>query len=152
MRSMTDILEILIDPEFKSADVVRGKVRAFLSDWSGGSCEDQVDDFCLLTSELLNNAIEHGGCNSIRCTLRLDGEDAIFSLFSDGTLFDPTAVEACMPVFNSGGELPEGGYGLAIINRLADGFTYRCVDGMNLTVVSKRFVNRVNGGNNGNFS
>jgi len=42
-----------------------------------------------------------------------------------------------MPDFDDHNDLPEGGYGLAIIHRLADEFIYRYADGKNMTTVAK---------------
>lgn len=136
---MTANVLFLIKPEFNSTEIVRRGVKAALHDWLGLVRDSRIDDFCLVVSELVNNAIEHGRCTSIEGEFRTEDERALFTLTTDGVTFDPTVRKAKMPDFDEKDDLPEGGYGLAIINQLADEFAYRCLEGKNVTVVAKLF-------------
>jgi len=132
-----------IKPEFRSAEIVRNGVKAALNDWLGMASDSRIDDFCQVITELVNNAVEHGRCTFLSGELRTEDEKALFSLITDGVAFDPTAGKAEMPDFDENNNLPEGGYGLAIINQLSDGCDYRHHDGKNEMIVSKLFPKRI---------
>lgn len=123
--------------EFNSVEMVRKRIRGVLLARFGAAAHAPIDDFCLIVTELVNNGVEHGGCCTIDGELLVDDQEASFMLATKGVRFDPTAVEATMPEFDRQGELPEGGYGLAIIRQLADRFTYRYQDGTNMTTIAK---------------
>jgi len=132
-----------IKPEFRSAEIVRRGVKATLNDWLGMAGDSRVDDFCQVISELVNNAVEHGRCTFLAGELRTEDDKALFSLITDGVAFDPTAGKTEMPDFDENHNLPEGGYGLAIINQLSDECDYRFHDGKNEMIVSKLFPKNV---------
>ena len=136
---MSERVLFSIKPEFSSSEIVRKGVKSALDDWLAAVHDSRINDFCQVVSELVNNAIEHGHCTSIEGEFRTDEERAVFTLTTDGVAFDPTARSAKMPDFDDKGGLPEGGYGLAIINQLSDEFHYTRVDGKNVTVVTKNF-------------
>lgn len=140
---MTANVLFSIKPEFSSAEIVRKGVKSALNDWLGSVMDSRIDDFCQVVSELVNNAVEHGRCSSIEGEFRTEDDKALFTLKTDGVVFDPTAGKARMPDFDEKGDLPEGGYGLAIIHQLADEFAYSCLDGKNVTVVAKLFGKHV---------
>jgi len=141
-----------IKPEFRSAETVRRGVKAALNDWLGIESDSRVDDFCQVISELVNNAVEHGRCTFLAGELRTEDDRALFSLITDGVAFDPTTGKAEMPDFDENNNLPEGGYGLAIINQLSDECDYRHHDGKNEMIVSKLFPKRVQEDTNGDKS
>jgi anti-sigma regulatory factor (Ser/Thr protein kinase) len=60
-------------------------------------------------------------------------------------MFDPTRGEVAMPDFDRNGELPVGGYGLAIIRQLADTVSYTYRDGRNVTAVNKHCIHEDEG-------
>lgn len=136
---MTAGVRFSIKPEFSSTETVRRGVKSAINDWLGSDQDTRVNDFCQAVSELVNNAVEHGHCTCIEGELRIEDEKAVFALTTDGVAFDPTAIKTKMPDFDDKGNLPEGGYGIAIINRLSDEFSYNRVKGKNVTVVAKLF-------------
>lgn len=136
---MTYNTVFLIKPEFRSAEIVRTGVKAALNDWLGSVRDSRIDEFCQVVSELVNNAVEHGHCVFIEGEFRIEDDKAFFTLTTDGVVFDPTAVKAKMPDFDEKDDLPEGGYGLAIIAQLSDELSYKYIDGKNVTVVAKLF-------------
>ncbi len=136
---MTAGVRFSIKPEFSSTETVRIGVKSAINDWLGSDQDTRVNDFCQAVSELVNNAVEHGHCTCIEGELRIEDEKAVFALTTDGVAFDPTARKTKMPDFDEKGNLPEGGYGSAIINQLSDEFSYNRVKGKNVTVVAKLF-------------
>ena len=126
------------EPDFTSSEKFRKELLHALHTVQGHSCGTTVvDDLCQIVSELINNAVEHGKSSYLLGELTVGRNRLAFTLTSDGIPFDPTGVNAVMPDFDEHNNLPEGGYGLAIIRRLADEFIYRYEDGKNMTTVAK---------------
>jgi len=135
-----------LGPEFSSVDELRRAVDKALQGWFGtAAIKSAATDFCQIIGELVNNAIEHGGCRVIEAKLYLDKERALFTLVTDGAFFDTASSPAVMPEVDAAGELPEGGFGLAIIRELADSLHYEYRDGKNITEVGKIFKEGHNG-------
>jgi len=129
-----------LEPDFRSVDKVRQAIDLELSDWFGEGVDDAViADFCQVICELVNNAVEHGGCTFIEAKLLLESRVARFVLVTDGTCFDTAASTAHMPEVDAEGDLPEGGFGLSIIRTLSDGVSYCFREGRNVTEISKNF-------------
>jgi anti-sigma regulatory factor (Ser/Thr protein kinase) len=141
-----------IKPELGSAEIVRRGVKDALQEWLGPASDSRIDEFCQAISELVNNAVEHGCCTFLAGELRTEDDKALFSLITDGVAFDPTAGKTEMPDFDENNNLPEGGYGLAIINQLSDECNYRFHDGKNEMIVAKLFSKRVREDNHGDKS
>lgn len=136
---MKDKFLFSMKPEFSATETVRRGVKSALDDWLGGRSDSRADDFCQVVSELVNNAVEHGECSTLQGELSIEGGKVSFTMTTDGIPFDPTAKKAKMPDFDEKDDLPEGGYGLAIINQLSDEFSYSYQDSKNVTVVVKLF-------------
>lgn len=138
MKSKT--VTFSLEPSFSSVDTVRRGVDAALNEWfcNRGSAS-KTADFCQVIGELVNNAVEHGSCTVIEAKLCLDWKRALFVLVTDGICFDTASTPAAMPEIDLDGELPEGGFGLAIIRKLSDSLRYEYKDGKNITEVVKVF-------------
>lgn len=132
-----------LESHFKSVEMVRKRIRAVLLARFGSAANPCIDDFCQVVSELVNNGVEHGGCSIIAGELVIDDQNASFTLATEGFRFDPTTRVATMPELDQHDELPEGGYGLAIIRELSDTFTYKYLEGKNMTTVSKHIILQV---------
>ena len=129
-----------LDVHASSTERLRKKIKGLLLARFGAAALPAVDDFCLVVSELVNNCVEHGACSFLEAELAVSARDAVFTLVTDGIMFDPTCGEVSMPEFDQNGELPVGGYGLAIIRQLADTVSYTYRDGKNMTSVSKNCI------------
>lgn len=130
---------ISFEPTFGNIDMVRAAVRGVCADFfrldSGGA---SIMDFCLIVTELMNNAVEHSAAGVLDAEILLSDHEAVFRLISEGTGFDPTQT-AEMPCLQQDGDLPEGGYGLALIQALADGMEYERRENRNMVTLRKRF-------------
>ncbi|HSL10909.1 MAG TPA: ATP-binding protein [Actinomycetota bacterium] len=94
--------------------VARQALDGWLNDLVG---RDRADDVRLLTTELVSNAIRHGGVPQ--------GSDItvdVAAFESSVTVFvrQPTSVERV--ALRTGGAPEEGGLGLQLVDRLADGW------------------------------
>lgn len=136
-----DTRQLLISfgPDFGNVDMVRAAVKGVCTDFFQLDCgAASVMDFCLVVTELMNNAVEHSGADVITAEIFLAGQEAVFRLVTEGTRFDPTAA-AAMPDPGRDGELPEGGYGLALVQALADGMEYEYRENRNMVTLRKSF-------------
>lgn len=131
-------LNIIFAPDFANINMVRAAVRGMCADFFRlDDNAPSVMDFCLIVTELMNNAVEHSNTPEITVELQLSGDEAVFRLISAGDGFDPTRT-IMMPDVGQG-ELPEGGYGLALIQVLADGMEYERRGNRNMVTLRKAF-------------
>lgn len=131
-------LRISFEPTFANVDMVRAAVGGICSNFFQLPCHAaSVMEFCLIVTELMNNAVEHASAEALDAELLLFGHEAVFRLISAGQGFDPTQ-RAVMPDVEQG-DLPEGGYGLALIQTLADSMEYERKGDRNTVTLRKRF-------------
>jgi anti-sigma regulatory factor (Ser/Thr protein kinase) len=132
-------LQISFEPAFGNVDMVRAAVRGVCTDFFQLDCSAAgIMEFCLIVTELMNNAVEHSSAEVLDVELILSDHEAVFRLISEGTGFDPT-VTAVMPSPDPEHDLPEGGYGIALIQTLADGMEYERRDNWNMVTLRKIF-------------
>jgi anti-sigma regulatory factor (Ser/Thr protein kinase) len=139
---MSDHRRLLIsfEPAFDNINMVRSAVRGVCTDFFQlTETSPGIMDFCLIICELMNNAVEHSHADMLNAEILLSDHEAIFRLISKGPAFDPTTA-ALVPDPEHGEELAEGGYGLAIIQALADGMEYEHREGRNMVALRKTFV------------
>jgi len=137
--SDTRKLRIFFDPTFGNVDMVRAAVRGVCTDFfqlDYGA--ESIMDFCLIVTELINNAVEHSDADVLDVEILLSANEAVFRLSSKGSGFDP-AQRAVMPSLQQDEDLPEGGYGLALIQALADGMEYERQENRNIVTLRKIF-------------
>jgi len=131
-------LHILFEPTFGNVDMVRAAVSGICGDFFQLGCHAvSVLDFSLIITELMNNAVEHADSGVLDAEIILSEQEAVFRLISGGDSFDPTRT-AVMPDVEQD-ELPEGGYGLALIQALADGMEYERRENRNMVTLRKIF-------------
>ncbi|GEM_PF-1988250 len=138
----TSRLQLTFEPTFSNIDMARAAVRGVCSDYfqlidSAAS----IMEFCLMVTELMNNAVEHSKPQLIKVEIVLSDHEAVFRLISEGAGFDPTQIVA-MPGPEQDQELPEGGYGLAIIQKLADGMEYERRENWNIVTLRKLIIGK----------
>lgn len=132
-------LLLSFEPTFGNVDMVRAAVRGVCTDFFKlADSASSIMDFCLIVSELMNNAVEHTDASVLDVEILLSDHEATFCLISQGSGFDPTTT-AEMPTLDQNEELPEGGYGLAIIQALADGVEYERNKNRNMVTLRKIF-------------
>ena len=131
-------LRISFEPTFGNVDMVRAAINGICGDFFQLGCNAaSVLDFSLIVTELMNNAVEHADTGVLDAEIILSGQEAVFRLISAGKGFDPTQT-AVMPDLDQD-ELPEGGYGLALIQALADGMEYERRENRNMVTLRKKF-------------
>lgn len=131
-------LAISFEPDFRGVDAARKAIDGFcrgLFDDHEAGC--RIDDLCLAVAEALNNAVEHSGARSIAVDVTANETNVLLTIANDGTPFDPTQYEL-RPSIDDCEQLPEGGFGVAIVRELVDEIAYRYVDGRNLLSLGKQ--------------
>jgi anti-sigma regulatory factor (Ser/Thr protein kinase) len=131
------VVKIRLGRDFKEIASARAAIREYSERvFAEPGHRSPLDDFYLATTEAMNNAVEHSGSNDIGIAVGAAGGRLIFKMITPGLKFDPT-VKRTMPDLDSPGELPEGGFGLAIIQELMDSVTYEYREGKNILTLKK---------------
>ena len=124
-------------PDFHAVDMAREDIDKLLAQsFQSGQSDMKRLEFCLAVAEAMNNAVEHSGADQIEVDLSIEGDDAVFHMFTRGDPFDPTGSTE-MPEMNDE-DLPEGGFGMAIMNQLADEIKHEHKDGRNTLRIRKK--------------
>lgn len=133
-------MRITLGQDLKEIDSARAKIREFCEKiFSEPDHRSSLYDFYLAITEAMNNAMEHSGAKSIDVSvIAVDGE-AIFTMITPGDRFDPTA-KRTMPDIDSPAGLPEGGFGLAIIQELMDSVAYEYREYKNIFTLKKKIT------------
>ncbi|MDP2168724.1 MAG: ATP-binding protein [Thermodesulfovibrionales bacterium] len=129
-------LSLSFPPDFRNIDEARTKLEGFCRDiYNEPFSESKMSEFLIAATEMMNNAAEHSNAGTIGIELRAGEKEVIFRVTTEGERFDPTEKDISMP--NLDGELPEGGFGLALIKELTDGMWYEYSDGKNILTIKK---------------
>lgn len=101
--------------------------------------QERIGDFLLAITEAMNNIVEHAKASQIEVELTALPERIVFRISSDGRPFDPTE-NVSMPDLGDSEDLPEGGFGRALILELMDEVRYEFKDGKNVLILTKNIV------------
>ncbi len=133
-------LTIKFDLNFESVDLARAAITGILKEKikpdEPHTDSDESNEFRLAIIEALNNAVEYSQAKSIEVILIVSEKEILFRMITDGEKFDST-IKAEMPDLNNADELPEGGFGLAIIQRMVDKLDYEYCEGKNILTLHK---------------
>jgi anti-sigma regulatory factor (Ser/Thr protein kinase) len=147
MSENTLILEI--EPEFAKVDFVRAKFLGICRQaFPGPESESLCTDFILAMTEAMNNAVEHSGATKILVELSVSDNDLSFRMTTDGVRFDPTA-ETTLHNTDFPEGMPEGGFGLTIMKKMADHREYTYHDGKNILFLKKKVHSNTKGTEDG---
>jgi len=97
---------------------------------------EATTDFCVAINEAMNNAVEHSGSPLVETEILTDVNSMTFRMRTCGKRFDPTS-KAAFPNLDKLKDLPEGGYGLALIQAFVDRLDYEYRDGKNILTLIK---------------
>ena len=128
-------LSITFAADFASVDQARSAIMGVCRE-TFPKDNEAVSDFCMAANEAMNNAVEHSGAALVQIELQIDDCCMSLRMSTGGDRFDPTGA-ADMPELDEMGELPEGGYGLALIQELVDRMSYEYLDGTNVLTLVK---------------
>ena len=131
-------IAIAFEPTFENVDMAREAIMGICREIGA---ESFAVDFGLAITEAMNNAVEHSGAEKVEVEFVADTSGVVFKLLTKGEKFDPT-VNVSMPDMDDDSELPEGGYGLAIIKEIVDSVKYEYIDGKNVFTFEKSLDNK----------
>jgi anti-sigma regulatory factor (Ser/Thr protein kinase) len=121
---LEDVLELVLPAEPATVGRARRALAAFLD--GRGIPDEAASDACLLTSELVTNAISHGSREGDDVRVRAEHAQTRLRIEVDDAARAPTVPEALS-------QDPERthGRGLGLLDRLADRWGERIVGGRN---------------------
>lgn len=132
-------LSIEFEPAFENVDIVRSAIAGISQHaFPAPELQSLTMDFSLAVTEALNNAVEHSGTNDIVIELTVTAAAMIFKMKTNGVKFDPTT-PVSFPALSFPDDLPEGGFGRAIMNEMVDRMAYEYQNGKNILTLEKIF-------------
>lgn len=127
-------------PIFAEVDLARKVAEEVcLEYYAAAGKEEVVGEVVLAITEAMNNVVEHGKASQVEVELTALPGRIDFVIRSDGLPFDPT-VDVAMPDLGGADDLPEGGFGRALILELMDEVKYEFIDGKNVLRLTKIIV------------
>ena len=123
-------------PIFEEVDLARRTADEICREYyMDMGVESSVQDFILAITEAMNNIVEHSQANHVRVELTAHPDKIVYVIENDGLKFDPTE-DVAMPDLDDD-DLPEGGFGRAIINELMDEVSYDYLENRNVLTLIK---------------
>lgn len=132
-----DHITLIMVPIFEEVNHVRqALVEVCQGFYKEMGIDSAVEDFILAITEAMNNVVEHSKASHMEVELSAHPDRMVFIIRSDGIKFDPTE-DVAMPDLDDD-DLPEGGFGRAIVMELMDEVQYVLEGDKNvLTLVKK---------------
>ncbi|MDP2646417.1 MAG: ATP-binding protein [Desulfobacterales bacterium] len=133
-------LTIEFEPTFDNVDIMRSAITGICQySFPTPGAEALTMDFSLAVTEAMTNAVEHSGTNRVTIELTVAATAIIFQMTTNGIKFDPT-IPVSFPDLSSSDDLPEGGFGLALIRELVDRVAYEYRNGKNIFTLEKTLI------------
>jgi anti-anti-sigma factor len=134
-----DRASFTIIPHFEEVNSVREHLAGFCAGvYKGREMDDALGDLTLATTEAMNNAVEHARAPRVDIEVLALRDGIVFTMTTEGEMFDPTK-DVVMPSLDDDDDLPEGGFGRAIILELMDEVMYEYRDGKNILTLTYKF-------------
>ena len=136
------IISLKFEPLFKNVDEARTAVHnACRERYLQSGSESLINELLLAVTEAMNNAVEHSGGKEVEIELLSVPAGFIFRIITIGERFDPTAGIA-FPDLDAAEELPEGGFGRALIAAMVDSMKYEYREGRNILTLEKNIISK----------
>ncbi|MBI5846990.1 MAG: ATP-binding protein [Nitrospirae bacterium] len=137
-----NIISLKFEPTFGNVDAARAAVHTacrerFLQPGS----DALIGDLLLAVTEAMNNAVEHSGAKELEIEVIAGQQGLIFRMITAGEKFDPTAGVA-FPDLDAAEELPEGGFGRALIMEMVDSVKFEYREGRNILTLEKNMMKK----------
>lgn len=146
--SMSPALNLQIDSDLNSVELVAKAVRALCSD---KLVDDMLADVELSVVEAINNVIKHGyrGVKGLPVDVKISikSDRIVLDIYDQappmpGSLLAPDTAELMDFAPDNLEDLPEGGMGLALIKMTMDDVSYSSASGVNRLTLTKLFAPR----------
>lgn len=139
------VISLKFEPVFKNVDAARIAVHnACRERYPQPGADSLIDELLLAVTEAMNNAVEHAGAKEVEIELLAGPEGLVFRMITSGERFDPTAGIA-FPDLDAAEELPEGGFGRALIAEMVDSMKYEYRGGRNILTLEKNMIAKEDG-------
>ena len=134
------IISLIFKPVFGNVDSARVAVHnACRERYLLPGSEPLIGELLLAVTEAMNNAVEHSGAEEVEIEVIAGDQSLVFRLITAGEPFDPTA-GAVFPDLDAAEELPEGGFGRALIAEMVDSVKYEYRGGRNILTLEKNMT------------
>ncbi|MDP2156708.1 MAG: ATP-binding protein [Nitrospirota bacterium] len=136
------ILSRKFKPVFENVDAARVAVHTACRErYLQPGSNALIGDLLLAVTEAMNNAVEHSGAKELEIEVIAGPQNLMFRMITSGKRFDPTAGVA-FPDLDTAEELPEGGFGRALIAEMVDSVKYEYVEGRNILTLEKIMITK----------
>ena len=137
-----EIISLKFEPVFKNVDAARIAVHnACRERYRHPAAEPLIGDMLIAVTEAMNNAVEHSGARELEIEMVAGHQSLIFRMITAGAQFDPTAGVA-FPDLDAAEELPEGGFGRALIAEMVDSVKHEYSEGRNILTLEKNMITK----------
>ncbi|MBI5633966.1 MAG: ATP-binding protein [Nitrospirae bacterium] len=136
------IITLKFKPVFENVDSARIAVHnACRERYQQPGSDPLISDLLLAATEAMNNAVEHSGAKEVEIEVIAGPQGIVFRMITAGDRFDPTAGTA-FPDLDAAEELPEGGFGRALIAEMVDSEKYEYSEGRNILTLEKNMITK----------
>ena len=127
---------------FKNVDAARIAVHnACRERYLQPGSDSLISELLLAVTEAMNNAVEHSGVKEVEIEVLAGPQSLVFRMITAGERFDPTAGVA-FPDLEASEELPEGGFGRALIAEMVDSMKYEYRGDRNILTLEKNMTKK----------
>ncbi len=131
------IISLKFKPLFENVDSARIAIHnACREQYLRPGSESLIGELLLAVTEAMNNAVEHSGTEEVEIEVIAGSQSVVFRMITAGERFDPTAGVA-FPDLDAAEDLPEGGFGRALIAEMVDSVKYEYSGGRNILTLKK---------------
>jgi anti-sigma regulatory factor (Ser/Thr protein kinase) len=136
------IFSLKFEPVFENVDAARIAVHTVCREhYLQPGSDLLIGDLLLAVTEAMNNAVEHSGAKEVEIEVVARPQNIVFRIISAGEKFDPT-VSVAFPDLDATEELPEGGFGRALIAEMVDSVKYEYREGRNILTLEKNMITK----------
>ncbi len=136
------IISLKFKPVFENVDAARNAVHTACKErYLQAGADELTGDLLLAVTEAMNNAVEHSGAKEIEIEVIAGQQSLLFRMITAGEKFDPTA-NVAFPDLDATEELPEGGFGRALIAEMMDIVKYEYSGGRNILTLEKNMTKK----------
>lgn len=137
-----NIISLKFKPVFENVDAARVAVHTACRErYLLPGSDSLISDLLLAVTEAMNNAVEHSGAKELEIEVLTGPQNLIFRIITSGERFDPT-IGVAFPDLDATKELPEGGFGRALIAEMVDAVKYEYRAGRNILTLEKNMIKK----------
>jgi anti-sigma regulatory factor (Ser/Thr protein kinase) len=135
-------ISLKFKPVFENVDSARVAIHNACRElYLRPGSDSLIGELLLAVTEAMNNAVEHSGAKEVEIEVIADQQSVVFRMITAGNKFDPTAGVA-FPDLDASEDLPEGGFGRALIAEMVDSVKYEYSGCNNILTLEKNMIEK----------